>query len=233
VESEEGEEKRGELAKTAALTFLEMNRLIEAVEMLEAGRRAGGGAKSTKDIEDTMAAMFIGNSALWLDPSVTVYFATVDGIEVAEDFCAYLAKSLEKEEGHGWRELLAYAKASVEFGILNKKESAEVTIREHILVGGLTKPSADETKTGDTNSDFISSFKVLTVATEIRPALNNLIRSAKLGFANYEVLGLGMEWEGNPMKVRLYLEEVRMDDRETRNAPRRRRMDTMTRVASC
>ena len=176
-----------------------------------------------------MAAMFIGNSALWLDPSVVAYFATADGIKVAKDFCAYLAKSLKEEEDQGWKELLAYAKASVEYGILKNKENAEAIIREYVLVGGQTvKPSAAETKA---KADF-KSFKVLTVATERRPALDNLIRSAKvrigeitprkqqntnktlaqLGFADLEVLGLGMEWEGNPMKVRLYLEKVESID---------------------
>lgn len=204
VEREGKGEKRGELAKTAALTFFEMNRLKEGVEMLETGRRAGGGDKATKDIEgetrrqekrrpslshppnifathfvvaDTMAAMFIGNSALWLDPSVAAYFATADGIKVAKDFCAYLAKSLKEEEDQGWKELLAYAKASVEYGILKNKENAEAIIREYVLVGGQTvKPSAAETKA---KAD-IKSFKVLTVATDRRPALDNLIRSAKV-----------------------------------------------------
>ena len=45
VEREGKGEKRGELAKTAALTFFERNRLKEGVEMLETGRRAGGERK--------------------------------------------------------------------------------------------------------------------------------------------------------------------------------------------
>eukprot|EP00003_Mantamonas_plastica_P001453 TRINITY_DN11020_c0_g2_i3.p4 TRINITY_DN11020_c0_g2~~TRINITY_DN11020_c0_g2_i3.p4 ORF type:complete len:115 (+),score=24.61 TRINITY_DN11020_c0_g2_i3:736-1080(+) len=52
----------------------------------------------------------------------------------------------------------------------------------------------------------------LTLATNLKPELERLKRSSERGGLSLEVMGLGMEWTGFGLKVRLLLEFLKEQD---------------------
>ncbi|GMH48302.1 hypothetical protein TL16_g00263 [Triparma laevis f. inornata] len=206
------EAEKYNLASKVSLKLFENYKINDAVKIVILA--IGFDGPTPVFIYNTLATAFIGNSPLFLDSNYSSKTTTLEFKELASTLREALVD--ESVQDAKFKELAGYALSAVMYGFLVDKEGSQEAIKTFVLANE-NQPVKESSGHFDHfmyHAGGLSPLKIGTVATKVKEEVYFMVESGSRGGVAVDVIGLGMEWEGNPTKVKMYKAYVEKLDPE-------------------